>query len=296
MLAQALESALGQDGVELEVIVVDEGSTDDTPRSLQNLVDPRVDVVRNEEPTGVAAARNAGLERASGDWVAFLDDDDLWAPGKARAQLAVAGDDTAFVSSAMVGVNAALAITKLIRPPAPELLPRRLFETNPIGSPSCVMARTRLLHEAEGFDERLSALADWDLWLRLVPLGTTATTLEPVVAYREHSRNMMSALAHEMLEEFEVLRNKHKQAAGRAGVDFGRQWLLRWQALGDVAAGRRLSGARRFAQRAARERSVRHAVRALATLAGPAGERLGRRLDASRVRGAGWLAPYRAPH
>src|SRR4051812_3505416 len=82
MLQQALGCALDQEGVDLEVIVVDDGSSDDTPEVLGRVEDERLRVIRNERPQGVSRARNSAIERANGDWIAFLDDDDLWAPGK----------------------------------------------------------------------------------------------------------------------------------------------------------------------------------------------------------------------
>ena len=88
MLEQALRSALGQEAVELEVIVVDEASSDGTPERLDRIGDERVSFLRHDTPRGPAAARNAAIERARGEWIAFLDDDDLWAPGKLRTQLA----------------------------------------------------------------------------------------------------------------------------------------------------------------------------------------------------------------
>jgi glycosyltransferase involved in cell wall biosynthesis len=87
LLARALASVLDQEGVTLEVVVVDEGSTDETPARLAALTDERVRTLRNDSPTGVANARNRGISAARGEWVAFLDDDDFWAPTKIRAQL-----------------------------------------------------------------------------------------------------------------------------------------------------------------------------------------------------------------
>jgi glycosyltransferase involved in cell wall biosynthesis len=89
VIARAVDSVLGQEGAELEVIVVDDGSTDDTRDVVASRYagDERVSYVFQEQ-TGVAGARNAGLARARGDLVAFLDSDDVWRPGKLALQLA----------------------------------------------------------------------------------------------------------------------------------------------------------------------------------------------------------------
>src|SRR6266487_2827744 len=91
MLMQALSSALGQEDVRVEVIVIDEGSSDDTPERLERIEDERLSVLRHDPAKGVAPARNAAIARANGEWIAFLDDDDLWAPQNLRTQLAAAG-------------------------------------------------------------------------------------------------------------------------------------------------------------------------------------------------------------
>ena len=81
MLAQTLGSVLRQRDIRCEIVVVDEASTDDTQAVLSRLA-AGVRVFRHDVPRGLAAARNSGAAEARGDWLAFLDDDDLWAPDK----------------------------------------------------------------------------------------------------------------------------------------------------------------------------------------------------------------------
>src|SRR5918994_358407 len=93
MLRKSLRSALDQEGVVLEVIVVDDGSVDDTTRELDRIEDERLTVIHHQTAKGLAAARNAAIARANGEWVAFLDDDDFWAPAKMRTQLTEATEE-----------------------------------------------------------------------------------------------------------------------------------------------------------------------------------------------------------
>ena len=86
-LFTTLRSALAQRKVNLEIVVVDDGSQDDTEKMVAGLGDPRIRLVRNDSPRGESGARNRGLEETRGVWVAFLDDDDLWAPDKLDRQL-----------------------------------------------------------------------------------------------------------------------------------------------------------------------------------------------------------------
>ena len=92
LLTMTLRSVLRQRDVGFEVIVVDEGSTDDTAEFLAALDDPRVRVIRHDDALGLSAARNRGAAEARGDWLAFIDDDDLWAPDKLARQLRAAED------------------------------------------------------------------------------------------------------------------------------------------------------------------------------------------------------------
>ena len=90
LVAQAVHSILHQEGVSLELVVVDDGSTDGTGPWLDRIAatDSRIKIVHHERPRFISSARNAGIARASGRWVAFCDDDDLWAPDKLSSQLA----------------------------------------------------------------------------------------------------------------------------------------------------------------------------------------------------------------
>ena len=92
LLSRTLASALAQRGVEMRVIVVDDGSRDETAAMLARVGDPRLTILRHEQARGVSAARNAGIAAATGEWVAFLDDDDLWSPTKLAEQVSAATD------------------------------------------------------------------------------------------------------------------------------------------------------------------------------------------------------------
>ena len=90
LLATTLRTVLWQEDVDLEVIVVDDGSSEDVRRVIEQLGDSRLRLIRHETSQGVSIARNRAVTEAHGAWLAFCDDDDLWAPGKLASQLAAA--------------------------------------------------------------------------------------------------------------------------------------------------------------------------------------------------------------
>ncbi|MGH2950135.1 MAG: glycosyltransferase family 2 protein [Solirubrobacteraceae bacterium] len=291
MLSRALASALAQEDVELEVVIVDDGSSE----PVEAGEDPRVRVVRHERPQGVARARNAGLAEARGEWVAFLDDDDTWAPAKLREQLAAAqevGAGMAFSASVVIGDDGRVA--GLDPPPATDGLLAELLRHNHIpGGCSNVIARTALVREAGGFDDRLSMLADWDLWIRLAARTHAAACAEPHVGYLDHADSMHVREARTTPGELVHLAAKHRELLATHGIrpEAG-VWVVSWAAAGEHRAGHPLRAARMYARAAVRFRSKGMLLRALTA---PFSDRLVR-LDSNGSllpAGAspGWLAP-----
>jgi glycosyltransferase involved in cell wall biosynthesis len=192
LLLQTLRSVLWQRDVDFECIVVDDGSSDDTASAVEGLGDPRIRLVRHETSHGVSAARNRGIDEARGEWIAFLDDDDLWAPDKLRLQLEAARRSRcAWVYVGHVNVTRGLNIVGGNPPPDSDEVVERLPEENIVpGGTSGVMASRRALIDAGCFDPSLQPMADWDLWLRLVATGRPACVPLPLVGYRVHTQNM----------------------------------------------------------------------------------------------------------
>lgn len=166
VLSRAVSSVLAQSHTCLELIVVDDGSTDQTARMLQEIADARFNYLWQQNQ-GVAAARNLGIEKSRGEYIALLDSDDLWLPDKLQKQLdfilhggwQIAQTDEVWFRHG-VRVNPGLRQLKRagwIFEPSLELC---------LVSPSCAMFSRRLWEELGGFDERLLAAEDFDFWLR----------------------------------------------------------------------------------------------------------------------------------
>jgi glycosyltransferase involved in cell wall biosynthesis len=270
----ALRSALGQQHVEHEVVVVDDGSVDETAHRLDEVADPRLRVVCHDRPLGVSRARNAGIAAARGEWVAFLDDDDLWAPDKLRIQLdAARASGSDFVYAGAVWVDDELRFLYGHEPPDPLTLAEAVLRWNVVwGGCSNVVVRTDVVRELGGFDEELMQLGDWDLWIRLA-LGARAARVDDVlVGLVVHRRSMLLVDRRDVFAEFEHLRAKHRAAAERLGVGPDRVLFARWVAAGQVRAGRRGAAARTYLRGTWHPGNV---ARAAGAVVGPSAMRAG---------------------
>jgi glycosyltransferase involved in cell wall biosynthesis len=191
LIAESIGSVLAQTRGDFELIVVDDGSTDDTVSVVQRFDNPRVRIVRGSHG-GIAAASNLGIRSARGRYLARLGSDDLWDPRMLETQLRRAERDPS------VGVVYAMArivdahgkprdATWGYAPRFPgDMLCSLLYD-------DCVcdittLARTDLVIAAGGYDESLTANVDWDLWLRLARLTQFAFTPEVLAFARIHVR------------------------------------------------------------------------------------------------------------
>jgi glycosyltransferase involved in cell wall biosynthesis len=186
---RALASVFAQDYQPIEIIVVDDGSTDDTAARVASYRHKRVCLVRLEQNRGEAAAMNEGLELTRGEFVAFLDADDEWLPGKLRVQvpLLTADPEMSFVCSRWRQIDESGLVTEqpaLFGPSISVSLWRELL-ARAFVLKSTVVARTSRLDAAGGFDTRLSVADDQDMWIRLALLGAVACCPEPLTVYHK---------------------------------------------------------------------------------------------------------------
>jgi glycosyltransferase involved in cell wall biosynthesis len=260
----SLPSARDQEDVDLEVLVVDDGSTDGTENRLREIGDPRLVVLRSDTSAGVAGARNRGIAAAKGEWLAFLDDDDLWSPRKLRRQLdVVLATQADFVYASAFVVDEEGRAVESHSAPEPATVRDQLLTWNviPEGG-SNVLARTALVRELGGFDERLFHLADWDMWIRLAAAGRAASVDEALLAYVVHAANLHSA-QRDSASDFALLMSKHP--LDRPAAPIAR---ARWQAIGHRRAGRRFRAAREYLSNAVRYRNAGLFLRGVAVLLG----------------------------
>jgi glycosyltransferase involved in cell wall biosynthesis len=195
-LATAIESALSQPVEELEVVVHDDASTDETEAVLARFDDPRLRTVRHDQPLGVAGNRNTLLEDARGEYVAWLDSDDRYTAGSLARRVRLLQDNR------RVGlVHGAFDLIDDAGRPLPswpalheedklqpgEVAFRELLQSNTITT-STVVAR-RSAHDAAGpFSDAVGLTSsDWEMWLRIALRADVAYTAGVVACYRQHA-------------------------------------------------------------------------------------------------------------
>lgn len=207
-LGETLQRALAQTLRDIEVLVIDDGSTDGTAQIASTTGDPRVRTI-SVSNGGVARARNRAIQAVSGEIIAFLDADDLWMPTKLERQLELmtARPDVGMCFTSTVRIDAASTPLGLTTARGYEDWSEALLLGSNLvtGSCSSAMVRTVLARQTGGFDPRLSQCADWDFWLRLSQVTRFAAIDELLVLYRVHPGSMSNNVALLERDTFAVL-------------------------------------------------------------------------------------------
>ena len=188
-LRTALASALGQTFSDLELIVVDDASTDGTPAILAAIGDPRMRVVQNEAQLGLAASLNRGLDEARGRYVARLDADDVAMPRRLERQLAGlrAAPSLGVVGSAVLElVDASRVGTMHAMPTSPDGVRWAALFSSPFFHPAVVVDRDVLDRHELRYDTSFEESEDYDLWSRLLEVADGDNVPDPLVLYRVH--------------------------------------------------------------------------------------------------------------
>jgi glycosyltransferase involved in cell wall biosynthesis len=258
-LALALRSPLDQRGVDVEVLVVDDGSAGRAGVVAERVGDARIRLLRHDGRHGPGAARNTGVGAANAAWVALLDDDDLWAPDKLVRQLDAAratGRD--WVYAGAVGVDDRHRVLHVEPPITPAEVVRQLPRRNvvPAGA-SNVMVRAAALSAVGPFDPGLRNTEDWELFIRLARRGPPAAVRAPLVAVRLHLEQASLATAR-LLEELDVLERRYGVRVDRRAIHRGAAWAC-------LRAGRRREALAEYG-RAVRAGDLGSVARAAVTL------------------------------
>lgn len=249
-IAEAIDSVLAQTFRDLEIIVINDGCTDSTEEVLRPYVEKNLIRYFHQENQGISATRNRGLSLATGEFVAFLDDDDVWPPDKLEWQVDVMTTSTVLVVGGLSSVFGRKTNRKAIIEGSgySELNTEMLFGGNPFGSPGQTLIRKSALLAIGGFDPTIWGADDHDVWIRLSRMGEIRRYERISLMYRVHESNT-SRDSERMFENAEkVIRKNLLSLTDRERERFERQgfrFLFRyggkkliWKGAGLMSRGR----------------------------------------------------------
>lgn len=209
VLPTAIESVLAQTLEELELIIVDDGSDDNTPSIVESYTDPRITFLQHTTNSGSATARNTGVKDANGDYIAFLDADDRWRPNKLDKQISSLESR----SQEWVGIYCDFTHNTTPRNRIERAISNRLFHRRnipheggdelikyvltkkfDIGSSSTLLVRKNAVEQIGGFDSELQRHVDLDFIIRLLQIGKIAYIDQELVTVAPHSNPSMDVI------------------------------------------------------------------------------------------------------
>lgn len=191
-IIETLDSVFAQTFKSIEVIVVNDGSTDDSATVLRPYAESGQIQYIEQVNAGPAAARNHGLAEAKGEFVAFLDDDDLWPSDKLEWQVAAFQTDpdllAVYGSFILLGKEHIKWVDFDTSPSG--MIREELCRGNYVGSPGVALIRTAAVRAIHGFDVGLKGPEDWDLWIRLSETGQSRFVNRTALLYRVHEKSV----------------------------------------------------------------------------------------------------------
>ncbi|HCB30645.1 MAG TPA: family 2 glycosyl transferase [Acinetobacter lwoffii] len=209
-ISDAVNSVLAQTYNNYEIILVDDGSTDNTKEIISKYGDGVVYVY--QENSGPSAARNTGIRQAKGELIAFLDSDDVWREDKLACQVAC------FLDAPLVGIVASgheirnqnweLTQTTLLTEKEIGQIHRKDLYKNFFSTPS-VIVRAKCFDEVGYFDETIRYAEDWDMWLRILQKYECYIINEPLVSVRVSDTSITSNYSEKNIEEWRRVLEKH---------------------------------------------------------------------------------------
>jgi glycosyltransferase involved in cell wall biosynthesis len=215
-IREAIDSVLSQTFTDYEIIVVDDGSTDNT-RAVVGSYGSKVKYFYQKNQ-GQPAAENHAARESTGEYIALLDDDDIWFPNKLEVQLDVLENnrDIGFVCNEAYYINETGTITfHWKRKPWNQETFLSLFEGNFIHH-SSVLIRRKLFEQVGGFDDSLITTQDYDLWLRMAYISKFRYINTPLTKFRQHPQNKHKNKLQKLPDRVRVV----TKAADMAGVGF----------------------------------------------------------------------------
>jgi glycosyltransferase involved in cell wall biosynthesis len=219
----ATESVLRQSFSDIEVILINDASTDGSAVAVKMIGDSRIRLLTHEQNQGASAARNTGIAAATGEWIAFQDSDDFWLPEKLQRQMeALTSSGTEFVAGYCGMLIKHMGVAKSNRIeylPGHDVVVRdgdileSLMKQSFVSTQTLIVRRSTV-SQTNGFDADLPALEDWEFMLRVAQLGPVAFVDEPLV-HQQFSANSITRSAQKRLDARRKILHKHRSLLER---------------------------------------------------------------------------------
>ena len=225
LLPRAIKSVQDQTRAVDEIIVVSDGSTDNTEETVKKIAeqDSRIQLIAYYPGHNGNYARNRGIEAATGEFIAFLDDDDEWLPRKTELQMQLfeKDPDVGLVYSSQNCIYSDTGITYQTQPMWRGDLSKRIFIRGEMGTPSQVMVRKAVLDQTGLFDLNLEALQDYDLWIRCCMVTKVDFVPEPCINYyNSTSTDQVSSKTEKYIQSRLYIREKYRDEIAKFGKEF----------------------------------------------------------------------------
>ena len=206
-LRTALQSVLDQTFTDIEIIVVDDASSDDTEKTLESLAQKTgLRYLRNEIRQGASRSRNIAIQEARGEFIAGLDDDDTWHPQRVEKLLDAFNDGVSAVCAYDLMVYKK---REVIWKKKPRITHQDLLYYNRVGNQ--VLTKRDYLLDVGGFDESLPSAQDYDLWIRMTEeYGPVVTVPEPLQRVNMKSEEGRISTSEKTIEGYRACFEKHK--------------------------------------------------------------------------------------
>ncbi|HSI66636.1 MAG TPA: glycosyltransferase family A protein [Planococcus sp. (in: firmicutes)] len=220
LLAEAVGSLQQQTYKNIEIIIVDDCSTDDTTQAVEKMQDGRIVYVKHEVNKGGGEARNTGIAHATGAYIGFLDSDDQWQKDKLERQMAVFREnpDVGVVYTGMKVYQGNYLVKEVIPKYSGDLL-TKLIESNCIYTTSSILVKKEVLEEAGGFDSSLPSCQDWDLYIRLARISRFGFVEDSLVLYHLHPGERISTNSEAVIDGHMKIYHGYKELAKAQGKD-----------------------------------------------------------------------------
>ncbi|MCG2759675.1 MAG: glycosyltransferase [Candidatus Delongbacteria bacterium] len=213
LLKKAIESALAQTYSMTEIIVVDDNSGDNTEQVIKDLNNKNIRYFRNDSSLGGAGTRNVGIEKSNGEFVAFLDDDDIWYKDKLELQVNKINENESNIlcTCGLQVVYVAEGLKYFNFPKLNEVTFKKMLLNNKVGITSTVMVRRKALDQSGYFDHSLPAREEYELWIRLSRFGNFVSVNKPLLDYYIHpSRQQISASIDKFITANKLIQKKYE--------------------------------------------------------------------------------------